>query len=112
MPAVILQMPLRFGCGVAAVLVGFGIHVTHPGMGARLEMEPARHVLDKQVAGAADDRAARIRNRAHEISRADRVPFSAATTGEVGEGAASAERRAFLINWPTVSLGTAPQESQ
>ena len=31
-----------------------------------------------QVAGAADDRAAKIRNRAHEISRAERVPFSAA----------------------------------
>ena len=30
------------------------------------------------AASEADDRAARIRNRAHEISRADRVPFSAA----------------------------------
>jgi len=30
------------------------------------------------AASEADDRAAKIRNRAHEISRADRVPFSAA----------------------------------
>ena len=30
------------------------------------------------AAGVSDDRAAKIRNRAHEISRADRVPFSAA----------------------------------
>jgi hypothetical protein len=30
------------------------------------------------AAGEADDRAAKIRNRAHEISRAERVPFSAA----------------------------------
>jgi hypothetical protein len=30
------------------------------------------------VASEADDRAAKIRNRAHEISRAERVPFSAA----------------------------------
>ena len=30
------------------------------------------------AASEADDRAARIRNRAHEISRAERVPFSAA----------------------------------
>jgi hypothetical protein len=28
--------------------------------------------------GDTDDRAAKIRNRAHEISRAERVPFSAA----------------------------------
>ena len=30
------------------------------------------------AASEADDRAAKIRNRAHEISRAERVPFSAA----------------------------------
>ena len=39
---------------------------------------PGREVAPRPAPGDGDDRAAKIRNRAHEISKNERVPFSAA----------------------------------
>ena len=47
LPAVVLQVPLALGFGVAMVLVGFRVDETHPGFHAGLQMEPAGHVFDE-----------------------------------------------------------------
>ncbi len=54
----------------------------------RAESRPvARDAGGAEQRGAADDRAARIRNRAQEIARAERVPFSVAFRRAEGETA-------------------------